>query len=59
LASLWAGGDIFVTGRIKDTIIRAGRHLYPQEIEQAVANELVAVDPIDDRRTTEGGKGEP
>jgi 1-acyl-sn-glycerol-3-phosphate acyltransferase len=33
-----AGGDIFVTGRIKDIIIRAGRHLYPQEIEQAVAN---------------------
>ncbi|HVX77960.1 MAG TPA: AMP-binding protein [Bradyrhizobium sp.] len=33
-----AGGDIFVTGRIKDIIIRAGRHLYPQEIEEAVAN---------------------
>ncbi len=33
-----AGGDIFVTGRIKDIIIRAGRHLYPQDIEEAVAN---------------------
>jgi 1-acyl-sn-glycerol-3-phosphate acyltransferase len=33
-----AGGDIFITGRIKDIIIRAGRHLYPQEIEEAVAN---------------------
>ncbi|WP_298108922.1 AMP-binding protein [Bradyrhizobium sp.] len=33
-----ADGDIFVTGRIKDIIIRAGRHLYPQEIEEAVAN---------------------
>lgn len=32
-----AGGDIFVTGRIKDIIIRAGRHLYPPEIEEAVA----------------------
>ena len=32
-----AGGDIFVTGRIKDIIIRAGRHLYPQEIEEVVA----------------------
>ncbi|MGP8123734.1 MAG: AMP-binding protein [Xanthobacteraceae bacterium] len=32
-----AGGDIFVTGRIKDIIIRAGRHIYPQEIEEAVA----------------------
>lgn len=33
-----AGGDIYITGRIKDMIIRAGRHIYPQEIEQAVAN---------------------
>jgi 1-acyl-sn-glycerol-3-phosphate acyltransferase len=33
-----AGGDIFITGRIKDIIIRAGRHLYPQEIEEAVTN---------------------
>ena len=32
-----AGGDVFITGRIKDIIIRAGRHLYPQEIEAAVA----------------------
>ena len=32
-----AGGDVFITGRIKDIIIRAGRHLYPQEIEEAVA----------------------
>ena len=33
-----AGGDIFVTGRIKDIIIRAGQHLVPQEIEEAVAD---------------------
>jgi 1-acyl-sn-glycerol-3-phosphate acyltransferase len=32
-----AGGDIFITGRVKDIIIRAGRHLYPQEIEEAVS----------------------
>ncbi len=32
-----ANGDIFITGRVKDIIIRAGRHLYPQEIEEAVA----------------------
>jgi 1-acyl-sn-glycerol-3-phosphate acyltransferase len=32
-----AGGDVFVTGRVKDIIIRAGRHLYPQEIEEVVS----------------------
>ncbi|GLQ79586.1 acyl-CoA synthetase [Mesorhizobium huakuii] len=32
-----AKGDVYVTGRVKDIIIRAGRHLYPQEIEEAVA----------------------
>ena len=32
-----AGGDVYITGRIKDIIIRGGRHLYPQEIEEAVA----------------------
>ncbi len=31
-----ADGEVYVTGRIKDMIIRAGRHIYPQEIEQAV-----------------------
>ncbi|WP_159731738.1 AMP-binding protein [Methylosinus sp. Ce-a6] len=32
-----AAGEIYVTGRVKDIVIRAGRHLYPQEIEEAVA----------------------
>ncbi|MGO9356614.1 MAG: AMP-binding protein, partial [Xanthobacteraceae bacterium] len=32
-----AGGDIFITGRVKDIIIRAGQHIFPQEIEEAVA----------------------
>jgi 1-acyl-sn-glycerol-3-phosphate acyltransferase len=32
-----AGGEIHVTGRIKDVILRAGRNLYPDEIEAAVA----------------------
>ena len=31
-----AAGDVYVTGRIKDMIIRAGRHLYPQELEELV-----------------------
>jgi len=31
-----AGGDVFITGRKKDIIIRAGRNIYPQEIEAAV-----------------------
>jgi 1-acyl-sn-glycerol-3-phosphate acyltransferase len=33
-----AGGDVFITGRVKDIIIRAGRHIYPQQIEEAVAD---------------------
>src|SRR6185295_3506197 len=32
-----ANGDIHITGRVKDIIIRAGRNTYPQEIEEAVA----------------------
>ncbi len=31
-----AGGDIYITGRVKDIVIRGGRNLYPQEIEEAV-----------------------
>jgi 1-acyl-sn-glycerol-3-phosphate acyltransferase len=31
-----AGGDLFVTGRVKDIIIRAGQHIAPHEIEEAV-----------------------
>jgi len=37
-----AEGDVFVTGRVKDIVIRGGRNLYPQEIEEAVG----AVDGI-------------
>ena len=32
-----AAGEVHITGRIKDIIIRAGRHIYPQEIEEAIA----------------------
>ncbi len=31
-----AAGDIYLTGRSKELIIRAGRNIYPYEIEQAV-----------------------
>jgi 1-acyl-sn-glycerol-3-phosphate acyltransferase len=32
-----AGGDIHITGRVKDIIIRAGRNTYPHEIEEGVS----------------------
>jgi 1-acyl-sn-glycerol-3-phosphate acyltransferase len=31
-----AGGEVHVTGRVKDIIIRAGRNLHPHELEEAV-----------------------
>ena len=31
-----AGGELYVTGRRKDIIIKAGRNLYPQEVEELV-----------------------
>jgi 1-acyl-sn-glycerol-3-phosphate acyltransferase len=31
-----AAGDIYITGRTKDTIIRAGRNIYPMELEEAI-----------------------
>lgn len=32
-----SAGDIYITGRSKDLIIIAGRNIYPQELEEAVA----------------------
>jgi 1-acyl-sn-glycerol-3-phosphate acyltransferase len=29
-------GEVFITGRIKDIVIRAGQHIYPHEVEDAV-----------------------
>ena len=34
----WAGGELFITGRQKDLIIKAGRNLYPQEVEEVVGD---------------------
>jgi acyl carrier protein len=31
-----ADGDLYLTGRVKDIVIRGGRNLYPQEVEDAV-----------------------
>lgn len=33
----WAGGELYVTGRLKDCIIKSGRNIIPQEIEAAAA----------------------
>jgi 1-acyl-sn-glycerol-3-phosphate acyltransferase len=33
-----SAGEVYVTGRAKDIIIRAGRNLYPHELEEAVGN---------------------
>ena len=33
-----AEGELFITGRRKDMIIKAGRNLYPQEVEEVVGD---------------------
>jgi 1-acyl-sn-glycerol-3-phosphate acyltransferase len=33
-----ADGEVFITGRSKDLVIRAGRNLHPQELEEAVGS---------------------
>jgi 1-acyl-sn-glycerol-3-phosphate acyltransferase len=33
-----ADGELYLTGRVKDMIVRAGRNLYPQELEDAVGD---------------------
>ena len=33
-----AGGDIYLTSRSRDIIIRAGRNIYPYELEESVGN---------------------
>lgn len=55
-----ADGDLFITGRAKDIIIKAGRNLYPHEIEQVVGHVngvrpgcVVAFGAADERSGTE------
>ncbi len=33
-----ADGELYLTGRVKDLIVRAGRNLYPQELEGAIGD---------------------
>jgi acyl carrier protein len=33
-----ADGEVYITGRAKDVIIRAGRNIYPYELEQAIGD---------------------
>ncbi len=33
-----ADGEVFLTGRVKDIVIRGGRNIYPQEVEDAVGS---------------------
>jgi fatty-acyl-CoA synthase len=40
----WADGELFITGRAKDIIIKAGRNLYPHQIE-AIAGKIAGVRP--------------
>ena len=52
-----AEGDVFITGRVKDVIIKGGRNIYPHELEETVGNVegvrkgCVAVFPGTDERT--------
>ena len=52
-----ANGDVFITGRIKDIIIKAGRNIYPHELEEliggieGVRKGCVAAFPTMDERT--------
>ncbi|RJG00245.1 AMP-binding protein [Noviherbaspirillum sedimenti] len=55
-----AGGELFVTGREKDLIIRGGHNIHPQELEEAVgriagvrAGNVVAFPATDPRAGTE------
>ncbi|WER50924.1 AMP-binding protein [Cupriavidus sp. WKF15] len=52
-----AAGELYLTGRLKDIIIRAGQHWFPQELEEAISQVdgvrkgSVAVFPASDARS--------
>ena len=48
-------GDVFITGRQKDIIIRAGRNIYPEEIEESVGE----IDGIRNGRVAAFGVNDP
>ena len=58
------GGELFVTGRLKDLIIVDGRNIYPQDVEAAacVADSAVALNRVAafavDGRDADGGQRE-
>src|SRR5579863_6719655 len=56
----WADGEIYITGRAKDVIIKAGRNIYPHEVEEIAGRVagvrtgcVVAFGAPDERTATE------
>jgi acyl-CoA synthetase (AMP-forming)/AMP-acid ligase II len=37
------GGEIYITGRLKDLIIIRGRNIYPQDVERAILDQIPAI----------------
>src|SRR6202035_5082321 len=40
-----SGGQVFVTGRLKDLIILSGQNIYPHDVEEATSNSHRALRP--------------
>ncbi len=53
-----AEGELYITGRVKDIIIRAGRNIYPDQLEKSIGDiegirkGCVAIFGVIDKRTT-------